>query len=344
MTTRKDIDKINILLIGGKGGTVAEGILKCLRLANYGNISLLEYTRQAALLYRVEKSIIIDKNPDDDYEYIQKLIEVSLFNGIDVIIPAATWEARVISKYSEEFHRRGLTPLVNNYDAIEICADKKRTFEYLNARGIGTPKTFSSVEETSELLRQKIPLIVKPISGRGSQNIFRAGNITELKAVVGYFEAMNIPYIIQENISSNDDEYTVGVISDKNGNVIQSIVMRRHLLGGATGYAAVCNAGYINRFCEHVAKEIRSTGPINVQLRVNKEKEAFVFEINPRFSGSAPMRALAGFNELDMIIRNYYLNQEIELASVSFGNQYFRVFQEIEIRPDSKKGQIINLL
>jgi carbamoyl-phosphate synthase large subunit len=250
----------------------------------------------------------------------------------------------IISKYNDDFYRSGLTPLVNNFNTIEICDNKKKTYDYLIKAGIGVPKSFISIEESLQSLEQKKSLIVKPISGRGSNNIFHARSISELEAIVNYFNVMNIPLIIQEYIGNNKNEYTVGVISDKKGKVIQSIVMKRYLFSGASGYAKVCLFGDTNILCEHIAKEIKSTGPLNVQFRLNEKNEPLVFEINPRFSGSAPMRALAGFNELDMMIRNFYFNEEIQTASIKAGNQYYRVFQEIEIDADSSHGEIKKLL
>jgi len=41
--------------------------------------------------------------------------------------------------------------------------------------------------------------------------------------------------------------------------------------------------------------------------------KVYPFEINPRFSGTTYIRALAGVNEPDLFIKKYLLNQEIPL-------------------------------
>jgi carbamoyl-phosphate synthase large subunit len=38
--------------------------------------------------------------------------------------------------------------------------------------------------------------------------------------------------------------------------------------------------------------------------------EVKVFEINPRFSATCPMRAVAGINEPDIILRNLFMNEQ----------------------------------
>jgi carbamoyl-phosphate synthase large subunit len=166
----------------------------------------------------------------------------------------------------------------------------------------------------------------------------------ELNIIFQLFELKGIDPIIQEFIPDSDKEYTVGVISDTNGNVIQSIVMQRYLLGGATGYAKVCQPGFINNYCERVAFELESIGPLNIQLRLNEQNEPLIFEINPRFSGSAPMRALTGFNEPDMLIGNFVLNKRLTKVNYKTNVEYYRVFQEIEVEEGSMAGQIENYL
>ena len=43
-------------------------------------------------------------------------------------------------------------------------------------------------------------------------------------------------------------------------------------------------------------------------MRVGDEVK--VFEINPRFSATCPMRAVAGINEPDIVLRNIFMNEK----------------------------------
>src|ERR1035437_4988229 len=168
---KKIKDKVNILAIGGKGGSVTEGLLKCLRLAEYRNITLLEYDNHAAHLYLIPQQVIIDKTPDDGYEYIEKLIEVCEKYSINVIMPGATWESKILSKHLTLLLEIGIVPLVNNYNIIEIGDDKWETYKFLKSKKIGTPETFEDVKEVLKTFSNQIKLIIKPKRGRGSQNI-----------------------------------------------------------------------------------------------------------------------------------------------------------------------------
>jgi carbamoyl-phosphate synthase large subunit len=344
MIIMKNKKIVKILIIGGGGGTVSEGLLKSLRSAGYYNLTIFEYSNNAAHLYRVNDRIISNYSPDDGYVYIQDLISVCQENGFKIVIPGSTWEAKIIAEYEKEFYDKGVVPLVNNIETINIGNDKWETYKRLQYLGIATPKSFIVKEDALRDPLTKFPLIIKPRQGRGSQNVFHVTTAQELDILCNYFEKKRIKYLIQEYMSRNDSEYTVGVISNKNGRVIQSIVMRRLLMGGATGYAEVCKPSEINSFCEDVALKVKSTGPINIQLRLDSDNKPSIFEINPRFSGSNPMRTLAGFNEVSMMIEDKYFDETIKIAKIGYGNRYFRAFQEIEILANQDIGIINNLL
>lgn len=335
---------LSILVLGGQGCSVAEGMLKCLRSAGFEKISILEHTEHAVHLSRVEVTHISKETPDDGEIYIDYLIGLCHKEGIKILLPGSTWEAKVVSLYSIKLKDAGIVPLANNHKVISLGDDKWNTYKELKALEISTPQSSLSIDEVLLDKTTKYPIIIKPRQGRGSQNIFVANTPEELKVICTYFDLKNLRYLIQEFVGNKDSEYTVGVLSDKDGKVSQSIVMRRLLMGGATGYAEVCKHSFINDFCEEVASKIGSTGPINIQLRLDENNKPQVFEINPRFSGSAPMRMLAGLNEPKLVIDNFYFNEAILPQKIAYGNRYYRVFQEVEIVKSSQKGSIVNYI
>ena len=91
----------------------------------------------------------------------------------------------------------------------------------------------------------------------------------------------------------------------------------RDELGATLAVSSGISQGEIGEFrelrnaCEELAVELDSRGPLNIQCRWWRD-ELIVFEINPRFSGTTMLRALAGFNEPDLLIRQAVLGEEIE--------------------------------
>jgi len=63
--------------------------------------------------------------------------------------------------------------------------------------------------------------------------------------------------------------------------------------------------------CEKIALALGARGAINIQCRVSGQK-VFPFEINPRFSGTTSLRAMVGYNEPDVLIRNHVLKESFK--------------------------------
>ena len=317
--------------------------MKSLRLAGYTNLSILEHDLNVPHIYRVDNYFITKENPETK-RYLKIVLNYCKKHSIEVIIPTSTWQAEFFSKHFNEFNEQNIFLLVNHFSVISLCNDKWETYKYLKNNGFYTPNTI--FHETLVLSKIIFPVVIKPVVGKGNQNVFIVREKRELKIIIKFFKYKLIPFIVQEYIDNVDYEYTVGVVSDNNCNVIDSIVMNRYLWGGATGYAKVIEPSFINKYCEKIAKSLNSRGPLNIQLRLNKEQKPYVFEINPRFSGSAPMRSLAGFNEIDMVLRNFVFDEIIPRKKVNPSFEFFRVFQEVIIDRNSNKiqGMLENLI
>jgi carbamoyl-phosphate synthase large subunit len=93
-------------------------------------------------------------------------------------------------------------------------------------------------------------------------------------------------------------------------------VTAKHQVGEAVVVSSGVSQGVLAAFntvadqCQTIAEALESRGPLNLQLRMVDGK-ASVFEINPRFSGTTSIRALAGFNEPDILLQT-------ELVGVNF--------------------------
>jgi carbamoyl-phosphate synthase large subunit len=56
-----------------------------------------------------------------------------------------------------------------------------------------------------------------------------------------------------------------------------------------------------------------------------------VFEINPRFSATCPLRSYAGINEPDLVFRNTVFNEKIEKISTRVRLVCMRYWNEVYI-------------
>src|SRR3546814_995014 len=76
--------------------------------------------------------------------------------------------------------------------------------------------------------------------------------------------------------------------------------MRRDLRDGNTYRAYVADYPELNDQVRMLGRALQPHGPANFQFRTDADGTPCVFEINARFSGTTPLRAMAGFNEVEM--------------------------------------------
>ena len=100
----------------------------------------------------------------------------------------------------------------------------------------------------------------------------------------------------------------------------------RKLRGNYTAWAKVIKNSKIEKMCKKVTEEIDFFGPANFQLILTK-KGPVIFEINPRFSGTTPIRAMFGLNEIDLILSEIY-KFKIKKNKLKYGTiiRYFEDF------------------
>ncbi len=325
------MDKIRVMVTGVGGGGNGEQLLKALKLAEtpYHLIGA-DITPLSKGLYMADERVILP--PAVDPDYISVLMDTCKKNHIQVLFTGSEPELKRISEFQDEIRAEGIFLPMNPKSVIDLCLDKSKTMSFLKENGFYFPQTWA-IRNPEDLQSVDVfPLVLKPsVGGGGSANSFIAQDKKELE-LFGYW-MLNIysEFIVQQYIGDADSEYTVGVLCDMEGNLINSIAVKRNILSALsnrlkirsryTGEVLVLSNGItqgeIGRFpevtsqCEEIALKLGTRSAINIQLRFVDGK-AYVFEINPRYSGTSSFRAMVGYNEPDLMIRKYLLNEEIE--------------------------------
>ncbi len=315
--TRK---KIKVLVTGSGGaGTLGRELIKSFLMfpKSYEIIA----TNSNPLDLSINDDVRIYTIPDSSSpNYIEKLLEICKKEKIQAIAPGSEPETEIISKNTLIFNENNVVPLTNRYDLIKLCNDKLSLSKFLNSKGIISPKIFS-LDEISEKDFSEFPLLIKPVIGSGSRNVFVAQNFEEISFFSKYLIKQKIQPVIQEYISGTENEFSIGTLYCNNGKLKTSIAMRRNLHSGLSIRSVVkseqnesliissgISQGFFDDFneirkkAEDIASILNSDGPINIQCRI-KDGELYVFEINPRFSGTTSARALVGCNEPDILTK-----------------------------------------
>ena len=344
-----------ITVVGGGG--VGEQTLKALRAAGGYRIVGADIRARCAQFALVDEAITLP--PAHAPEYLEALLSVSSKLGVRAIFPGSEAELRLISDEREALEAAGIFLPVNPRSVIDICMDKVATAGFLAANGFDTPRSvrFQSLDDLAAV--DRFPVVLKPASGGGgSRDVYIAQTPRELALIGEYILSRETDVMVQEYVGTPDEEYTVGVLHDMDGNFVNSIALRRLLQGQLHSRARIPNRtgraelgdvlvissgvshGYIDDFpdvsgpCERIAAALGSRGPLNVQCRF-VDGQVQVFEINPRFSGTTSIRAMVGFNEPDLLLRRHLLGEELEVRFSYRSALILRSLTE-EIVPDSE--------
>ena len=289
------------ILVTGVGSLLGQGILKSIQDSSLDcNVTGTDYFPSAVGLYWVDKGYILPdilKEEIKDSEWIDALINVINQEEIDIVFPGLDFEIPILAKNKSAIEKEtGAILLVSSKEVVKIGDDKWETVNYLKNNGFNYPN--SSLENTVESFIQSnpFPLIVKPRFGHTSENVFLVKNKKELNEAV---KTCDKP-IIQEYIQDSEKEYTCGATYIDN-EIITLISLRRTLKNGNTQRAYCEKTDKIDEYIRKLTLSLKPYGPLNFQLRVT-ERGPVVFEINPRFSGTTPIRALFGVNEVEAVI------------------------------------------
>jgi carbamoyl-phosphate synthase large subunit len=352
------MNEVNVFVTGVGGGGHGEQILKALKMAETsytiigGDIS--PYSKG---LFEVQHGYILPLAKDPGY--IDALLKVCEKHKVTALFHGSEPELKAMSANRDILESHGLFLPINPSHVIETCMDKGKLFDFLKGSGfhsigfhkIRSPQDLESIDT--------LPVVLKPSVGSGgSANTFLAQNREELLSFGHYLLSIYPEFIIQEYLGTPDSEYTVGVLISMDGELLNSIAVKRNILSTLSNRLRVQNCtrnrklgdvlalssgisqGEIGPFpevtkpCEKVALALGARGPLNIQCRL-VDKKVYVFEINPRFSGTTSLRAMVGFNEPDLLIRRHVLKEEIEPHFKYGSGIIVRGLSELLIDPDN---------
>lgn len=355
-------NEIKVLIAGVGGGSFGLENMKALRLSNVPYYIIgVDMSDKSLGIFKCDKSYVVPSASDS--KYTDSILDICEHERIQVVIPGSEPDLKAISENRERFEEKCIFLPINSRETITICLDKKQTFDYLAKKNIIIPKTIAIDSEKDLDGIDFFPVIIKPyIGGGGSNNTFIAQDKDELFLFCKHLLKYGIKPLVQQYVGSHNNEYTVGVLSDKDGNIISSIALKRNILSALSNRLKVRSINDKNEIltissgisqgeivfepklleqCEQIAQSVNSKGPLNIQCRFVDNK-VYLFEINPRLSGTTYIRALAGNNEPDLLIRKYVLGEDIQKHIQIKKGLILRGLEETFIGKNKLKNQLVN--
>ena len=305
--------KLNVLIAGIGGASLGTELLKCLLRAGRYRAFGCDISRSAYGHFEngFEATFVVAID-----RYVESVLEICRANRVRYILPGGEGPLNLLRGALSLLKQEGVTLACNDPGVIDLCSDKSRTFDALARQGIAVPVT-RVVSSAADLEKMPFPCIIKPATDSGGSSfVFFAAGRDDALAYTNYLVRAQRVAVAQEYIPDDEGEFTVGILSFPDGRIFDSIALRRLLdskLSCLMRKPGVISSGYsqgliddfpeVRQAAERIARAVGSRGPINVQGRVRRG--VFVpFEINPRLSASTYLRAMAGFNEVDILLQH----------------------------------------
>ena len=302
------------ILVTGCGGDIGLGIGRILKQEHVAEavIGCDIHERHAGRLF-LDACYILPSASSPDYK--EKLFGIADRLGIDVIIPTAEAELRLIEK--ENFWGHPEKFLTANIEAMRVGFDKYKTAECLEKNGLPFPWTVWAKKRNP----LEFPCILKSSRSCGSKSIKLITSLEDLKNV-----QINDEDIFQEYLPDGEQEYTCSIFRARG--LQRSIVFRRALRNGYTIWGEVVKNGVIADLLGAVASALGLHGSINIQLRL-KNGMPIIFEINPRFSSTVVFRHKLGFTDLIWSLEDYVGGAVSSYLPPVVGTEFYKIFEDV---------------
>jgi carbamoyl-phosphate synthase large subunit len=323
-------EKVNVLVIGIGAGSHGEQIIKALRLATKVDVTIIgtDVTDLSTGKQLVDIFYEVPYTGSEGFKNI--FIEIIKKHNVRFVFHGSEVTLKFLSDNRDILENLNVAHPLNSEEIINLCMNKYNTFKTLENLGFKVPryKKINSLEDLKDI--DFFPVVLKPNTrSGGSVHVNICFDKEDLELVAKYLLKYGIDLLAQEYIDS-DDEYTIGVTSDDNGQIIGSICVRRiinnaltvklkvqkdgkiYLISTGVSQGQVIKDRNILSQAEMIAKKLGSVGPLNIQCRVINH-EIYPFEINPRLSGSTSLRAIAGYNEPEAMILYKVFKQRVNL-------------------------------
>jgi carbamoyl-phosphate synthase large subunit len=304
-------------LVTGAGAVLGQGIIKSLKQSTLDcKIIAADPNPLSSGLYWADAAYRIPFATDQNFgPRIEELLDRE---QPDVVLVGTDVELTHFSGQRAYLEKTFSTKiLVSDPRVIAIADDKLETCRFFEDAGLNPPK--SAAGEDYEAILALVdtvgfPLIVKPRIGARSIGVSVVNSNTELQQALAGRSGL----VVQEYVGNSDSEYTASVLVF-DGEAQAAIVMRRDLRDGNTYRAYTGDYQVLSDAVRALGVALQPHGPANFQFRVGSDAQPRVFEINARFSGTTPLRAMAGFNEVEMCIRKLLYDTPIVQPPIRSG-------------------------
>lgn len=244
-----------------------------------------------------------------DKNYIPILLDYCKKSSIKALLSLFDVDLLMLAKHREDFAEIGVKALLADEASILICNDKWKTFQCLTELGVGTPRTYLTLNDAKQAVssgKLSYPVIVKPRWGMASIGLYTANDRDEMNVLYRKSEKdafdSHLKYessftpdtaiIIQEKLDGT--EYGIDVLNDLEGNYVATWVKKKIAMrSGETDLGETVSPKPFEGIARILSEKIGHEALLSVDCIVIGA-DIFVTELNCRISGHYPLSHLAG--------------------------------------------------
>jgi carbamoyl-phosphate synthase large subunit len=282
--------KIVSVLVPGAAAPAGINTLKSLKMANYSGKVIATDSKSLAAGFIMSDYYSVLPEADDPI-FKNALFDIINKYNIQVLMPSSGFDIYQYSQHRGEISQLGAEAVVSDRESLEVCRDKLLTFQKLDGK-FDLPHTTENPDKI-----QEFPVIAKPRFGKGSRDIIRVDNESDLCYIKSKFSEM----IFQEYLPGI--EYTVDVLSSLEKKSLMAVPRTRlETRGGISTQGKISRNSKVEETCMKIADSVGIRGPCCIQMKESVDGSLKLVEINPRMGGGTIFATLAGANFPSMII------------------------------------------
>jgi carbamoyl-phosphate synthase large subunit len=254
--------------------------------------------------------------------YVDRLDRLCRGLGIHAVIPGSPAEIDALCRLSSPPALPSGVPVVClEAQYRDVFDDKLLCYRALEGHVELAPYADGEDPEAVRILvaRHGFPVIVKRRRGQGGLSFHVVERIEELAPAI---EATPGP-IVQGFIDEDQGEYSIGLFA-ADGNETAIAFRRRLGRTGSSWSAETVDDLEVLTYARNIARASRLRGSANVQVR-KSSKGVRLLEVNARFSSLAPLRAWAGFRDVEWSVA-LALGRPLELPREGYRPLRFQRF------------------
>lgn len=283
------------ILITGAGGPAATTLFKSVMGPEY-RFYMGDMDAYAAGLYFVpeDRRVILPRG--DSEQFVDFVIDYCQQHNIKALIPTVDIELVTISKKLKRFADAGICLYLSSAETLAMCFDKYELLSQCHKSGlkVGGYEIWQGQELSAEW---EFPLILKDRTGSGGRDIYLIESVDELAS----YDKSGL-FLLQEYLPGM--EFSVDTYVNTKGDVIAAVPRQRLKVdSGIAVTARTIKNDSVIKYALKVAQAIPLRGVANIQVRIDRQGEPKLLEINPRFPGTMSITVAAGVNMPEIYLR-----------------------------------------